>query len=654
MASEVSEREARDVAESAREQEWKLPSFGKELFMGNFQLDLIHPQPKLDPEATEKGEKFLADVKTFLEDKVDPRELEREAKLTDEVLQGFKDLGALGMKVPEKYGGLGLSQVYYNRALMLVGSWHSSLSTLLSAHQSIGVAEPLMLFGSEEQKQEWLPKVAKDHVSAFLLTEPDVGSDPARLGATATPTEDGSGYLLNGRKLWATNGAIADIVVVMAKVPKSEHSKGGISAFVLPYNTQGITIEARNQFMGLRGIENSQTLLKDVYVPKENLIGKEGQGLKIALTTLNTGRLALPAICVGVSKWATKVAREYAAERVQWGQAVGKHEAVAEKLAFIGGTAFGLEAMLDVSSRLADDKSADIRIEAALGKLLASELGWDVIDELMQVRGGRGYETADSLEARGERGVPVEQVMRDMRINRIFEGSTEIMHLLIAREAVDTHLAVAGDILEPDVEMKDKAKAAGKAAAFYPKWLAGLAAGKGQSPAAYSDFGDLAKHLRFAERSSRKLARSTFYGMTRWQAKLEKKQGYLGRLVDIGAELFAIASAVVYANTIKQEQPERGEQAEELADLFCRQSRRRVDTLFSQLWANDDAENYESALKLLDGRYQWLEEGIIDPSGDGPMIAEQPDEVEERAAQAPGSGNGASAEGETEPVPAAQ
>ena len=266
----------------------------------------------------------------------------------------------------------------------------------------------------------------------------------------------------------------------------------------------------------------------------------------------------------------------------------------------------------------------------------------------MQVRGGRGYETAESLEARGEQGVPVEQVMRDMRINRIFEGSTEIMHLLIAREAVDTHLAVAGDILEPDVEFKDKAKAAKEAAAFYPKWLAGLTAGKGQSPSAYSEFGDLAKHLRFAERSSRKLARSTFYGMTRWQAKLEKKQGYLGRLVDIGAELFAIASAVVYANTIKQEQPERGEQAEELADLFCRQSRRRVDVLFSALWANDDAENYQSALKLLDGRYSWLEEGIVDPSGDGPMIAEQPDEAEERASEA--SGNGASANGAAEPA----
>jgi alkylation response protein AidB-like acyl-CoA dehydrogenase len=647
MASQVSEKEAREVAEGAREQEWKLPSFGKELFMGNFQLDLIHPQPKLDPAAVEKGERFLSDLRRFLEEKVDARQIERNAKIPEAVVQGLKDLGALGMKVPEEYGGLGLSQVYYNRALTLVGSWHASLPTLLSAHQSIGVAEPLMLFGSEEQKQKWLPKVAKDHISAFLLTEPDVGSDPARLGSTATPTEDGSGYLLNGRKLWATNGAWADIVVVMAKVPKGEGHRGGISAFVLDYDSEGVEVEARNQFMGLRGIENSQTLLTDVFVPKENLIGKEGQGLKIALTTLNTGRLALPAICVGVSKWSTKVAREFAAERVQWGQPVGKHEAVAEKLSFIAGTAFGLEAMLDVASRLADDKSADIRIEAALGKLLASELGWQVTDELMQVRGGRGYETAESLANRGEQPVPVEQMMRDMRINRIFEGSTEIMHLLIAREAVDTHLAVAGDILEPGVELKDKARAAAKAGAFYPKWLAGLATGKGQAPGSYSEFGDLAKHLRYVERGSRKLARSTFYGMTRYQAKLEKKQGYLGRLVDIGAELFAMSSAVVYANTIKQEQPERGEQAEELADLFCRQSRRRVDALFHALWANDDADNYGSALKLLDGRYSWLEEGIADPSGSGPMIADQPDSVDEEAVVAPadGSGNGAATEG---------
>src|SRR5690349_17293510 len=227
--------------------------------MGDFRLDLIHPQPKLDAAATEKGEKFLAALTEFLEKEVDPLEIERTSKVPDHVMKGLQELGAMGMKVPEEYGGLGLSQVYYNRALAIAGVWHASLSTLLSAHQSIGLAQPLLLFGSEEQKREWLPKVSTDHVSAFLLTEPDAGSDPARLGTTATPTEDGSGYKLNGRKLWATNGVIADVVIVMAKVPKGEGlngGRGGISAFILPTDTDGVTVEHRNAFMGLRGIEN--------------------------------------------------------------------------------------------------------------------------------------------------------------------------------------------------------------------------------------------------------------------------------------------------------------------------------------------------------------------------------------------------------------
>src|SRR3954466_1475017 len=523
MASNVTERDAREVAEAARETEWTLPSFGKELFLGNFRLDLIHPQPKVDPAQVEKGERFLENLRTFLVEHVDPLEIEREAKLPEHVIQGLKDLGALGMKVPEEYGGLGLSQVHYNRALALASTWHSALATLLSAHQSIGLGEPLRLFGSEEQKREWLPKLSKTHISAFLLTEPDVGSDPARLSTEARPTEDGSGYVLNGRKLWATNGAIADVVVVMAQVPKSDGHRGGISAFILPYDSEGVTVEHRNAFMGLRGIENSQTRLENVFVPKGNLIGKEGQGLKIALTTLNTGRLALPAICVGVGKWATKVAREWSAERVQWGQPVGKHDAVAQKVAFIAATAFGMEAMLDVASRMADDKRNDIRIEAAIAKLYASEMGWQVVDELMQIRGGRGYETAESLRARGERPVPVEQAMRDMRINRIFEGSSEIMHLLIAREAVDQHLQVAGELLEGEGDLKAKARSAVQAGAFYARWLPRLAVGQGQRPGSFDELGELAGHMRLVERSSRRLARSTFYPMGRRPAQLEER-----------------------------------------------------------------------------------------------------------------------------------
>ena len=627
MSSTVSERQAREVAEAARESEWKLPSFGKELFLGNFRIDLIHPQPRLDPEAVEKGERFLAQLEEFLRGDVDPLEIERDAKIPDHVVDGLKRLGALGMKVAEEYGGLGLSQVYYNRALALAGTWHASLSALLSAHQSIGVAEPLRLFGTEEQKRKWLPLVARDKISAFLLTEPDVGSDPARLATTATPTE--GGYVLNGLKLWATNGAIADIVVVMAQVPKSDGHRGGISAFVLPYDSDGVTVEHRNAFMGLRGLENSVTRLENVFVPEENRIAKEGQGLKVALTTLNTGRLALPAICIGQAKWATKVAREWANERVQWGRPIGKHDAVAQKIAFIAGSAFGLEAMLDVASRLADDKSNDIRIEAALAKLYGSEMGWKVLDELIQVRGGRGYETAASLKARGEKPVPAEQALRDMRINRIFEGSTEIMHLLIAREAVDQHLQVAGDLLEGDGDIKSKLAAAGRAGRFYSTWLPQLTVGKGQIPNSYDEFGTLAPYMRYVERSSRKLARSIFYGMTRWQAKLEYRQAFLGRLVDIGAELFAMSASAAYADTIAREHPERRDEAYELAELFCRQAKRRAETLFTELWANDDDENRAAAAQVLEGRYKWLEEGIADPAGDGPMI---PDEAREAGA----------------------
>jgi alkylation response protein AidB-like acyl-CoA dehydrogenase len=622
--------EARKVAEAARETDWRKPSFGKELFLGRLRLDLIHPHPRSDAESKGKGEAFLAKLTEFCE-RIDGSVIEREARIPDEVIKGLKELGALGMKIPEKYGGLGLSQVYYNKALALVAAVNPSLGALLSAHQSIGVPQPLKLFGTEELRQKYMPRLARTDISAFLLTEPDVGSDPARLTTTAVPTEDDSAYILNGVKLWTTNGVIADLLVVMARVPASAGHRGGISAFVVEADSPGITVENRNAFMGLRGLENGVTRLHDVRVPAENLIGGEGKGLKIALTTLNTGRLSLPALCAGAAKWCLKIGREWSNARVQWGQPVGLHEAVSKKLAYMATSAFALEAVLDLSSQLADEDRNDIRIEAALAKLYGSEVAWLACDELVQIRGGRGYETADSLRARGERAVPAEQMLRDLRINRIFEGSTEIMHLLIAREAVDAHLSVAGDIIDPDKPFGAKAKAAARAGGFYAKWLPKLAVGAGYVPGTYQEFGLLAKHLRYVERSARKMARSTFYAMARWQGKLEYRQAFLARIVDIGAELFAMSASCVRAEMIRVDEPEKGTAAFELADAFCKQARLRVEELFRGLWENTDAVDRRLAKQVLDGRYLWAEEGIIDPSGDLPWIsssAHGPSEVE--------------------------
>ena len=620
VSSNVSEREARRVAEESRETEWALPSFGRELYAGRLRLDLIHPHPVPTAQHREKGEAFLRRLETFLKTAVDPWQIERDDKIPDSVVRGLAELGAFGMNIAEEYGGLGLSQLYYNRALELANSIHSALGALLSAHQSIGVPKPLKYFGTDAQKKKWLPRVAKGAVSAFLLTEPDVGSDPARLAASAVPTKDGKAYVLNGTKLWITNGSLAEVMIVMAKVPRSEGHPGGITAFVVESDMNGVEVVRRNQFMGIRGIENALMRFTDVRIPAENRIGDEGRGLKIALVTLNTGRLSLPAICLTAAKYSLKIVREWANERRQWGRPIGKHDAVAQKIADIAGITFGMEAMLELASSLADEEHNDIRIEAAIAKLWCSEQAWRIADEMVQVRGGRGYETAESLKARGERAVPAEQIMRDLRIARIFEGSTEIMHLFIAREALDMHVTAAGALAEPDSTRGEKARAAAKAGLFYARWFPTLALGSGRVPIAYSEFGSLARHLRYVERAARKLARSIFYGMSRYQAGMEFKQKLMARIVDIGAELFAMSAACVRAKMLGTDE------AFELADIFCRGSRRRVDHLFHELWHNDDAFNYKSAQKVLAGRYTFLEDGIIDVSGSGPMIAEPPAE----------------------------
>ncbi len=599
-------RRSREVAEASREAEWQGKGFMRDLFLGRLNLDLIHPYPLAESDRPEFKE-WYARFERFLREKVNSQKIDELGDYPPDVVEGLRKLGAFGMKIPVEYGGLGFNQVEYGKVMQLLVSVDANLTALLSAHQSIGVPQPLKLFGSDELKKKSLPRGAAGAVSAFALTETVVGSDPARLATTAEPTEDGKYFILNGSKLWCTNGTIAELLVVMAKNPRTD----AISAFVVETSWPGVEVMNRCHFMGLRAIGNAALRFTNVRVPRENLIGKEGRGLKIALTTLNTGRLSLPAACVGGGKIFLELCRKWSSARSQWGQEIGKHEAITHKLADLAASVYAMEAVSDLAQSLADKKGYDIRLEAAAAKEWNTVKAWRLVDETMQIRGGRGYEKASSLAARGEAPVGVEQWMRDMRINMIFEGSSEIMHLFMAREAVDKHLQVAGALIDPKVPAGKKLASLPKVGAFYATWYLGLWL-RGIFAPRYGRFGRLARHLRFVERKSRKLAREIFHSMVVFRAGAERRQAFLFRLVDIANELFAMAASVSRAQALADAGRPEAPQAVAMADQFCAASRRKVRQLFYQLWHNDDAQAYRTGRAVLAGDHAWLEKGGIE------------------------------------------
>src|SRR6185503_9384612 len=606
--------EARDVAEAARESEWTGNSFVRELFLGRFPLHLIHPYPLEDPEETRRAEPFMKKLRDFLE-RCDSDMIDRTGEIPEEYVQELRDIGAFGIKIPKEYGGLGLSYSSYVKAMGLVTSKDGSLTALLSAHQSIGLPQPLKLFGSDEQKKKFFPRLAKGAISAFALTEVDAGSDPANMHAHAEPTPDGSSFVLNGEKLWCTNGTRAELFVVMARTPDvvvNGKPRKQITAFIVEASDPGVEVVHRCRFMGLKAIENGVIRFTNVKIPRENILWGEGKGLKLALITLNTGRLTLPASAAGGAKALLLASRTWAQERVQWGAPIGKHEAVAQKVGMMAANTFAMEAISGLTVALAERGDYDIRLEAAIAKMYNTEHGWRIVDAL-QIRGGRGYETADSLRARGERPIPIERAMRDARINLIFEGSSEIMRLFIAREAVDHHFKTAFALVDKESSKGEKAAAFGRVMKFYPTWYPARWVGKGQVPGSFGEFGPLAGHMRFAERHTRKLGRAIFHAMVRLGPKLERRQLVLFRAVDIGAELFAMSAACVRARKLAKE---GNKNANGLADLFCRAARVRIARLFDDFYGHYDAEMYRVAQQVMRGEHAWLETGIISPLED--------------------------------------
>jgi len=604
---------ALEMAEYSREAKWEQPSFAGGLFMGHFQAELVTPFPLQDSSDKKVGDILLSKLIPFLKENLDPDAVDQTQTIPPKVIEGFTKMNLWAMKIPKEYGGLGLSQLNYSRVMSAVASYCGSTAVLLSAHQSIGVPQPLKLFGTQEQKEKYLPLFSQGAISAFALTEPEVGSDPARMTTTATPTEDGKFYILNGEKLWITNGPIADILIVMAKTPpkiKNGKEIPQITAFIVESKTPGFEVVHNCEFMGIRAIKNGLLRFTQVKVPRENILLGLGQGLKLAFVTLNSGRLTLPAAAVGMGKQCLNILRYWGNKRQQWGLPIGKHEAVATKIAQIQSKVFAMEAMTLLSSAWVDKGGKDIRIEAAMAKMFCSEVAWEIIDTTLQIRGGRGFETAQSLKARGELGLPVERMLRDCRINRIIEGTTDIMHLFLAREALDPHMTVAGELLLKHLPLDQKVKAGIKMAKFYLRWYPAQWIHT-SALKSYHDFPDkLARHMNSIERTSHELARGIFHAMGLYQNSLERRQVLLSQFVDIGTELFAMSATCSYACALLKIEPE-DKTPYHLANYFCKEALRRIHKSFEALSDNDTVQANKLAKGFLQGEYKWMEKDII-------------------------------------------
>ncbi len=604
------QRAALQVTEAARESHDDL-SFVANLFMGRWTPEKIYPVTEIAGDEKVRADKFVAELTAFLKARVDADLIDRTGEIPDEVMAGLARLGAYGIKVPQQYGGLGFSQTTYCRVCMLIASHCMNVFSHLSVHQSVGVSQPIMLFGTDEQKQKFLPRVAGGELSAFALTEAGVGSDPARLKTLAVP--DGDDFLINGEKLWCSNGTRAGLLIVAASTPPKMvdgKPRTQITAFVVEAHSPGLEVVHRCQFMGLHALYNGVIRFTNVRVPRANIIGGEGRGLKVALSTLNAGRLSIPASSTGMAKRSLQIAREWGGQRIQWGRPIGQHAAVAEKIRRIAAHAFAMEAMLITTSRIVDrDKQADIRLEASMCKLWSTEKAWMCLDDVMQVRGGRGYENVQSLTKRGEVPYPVERMMRDNRVTTVFEGSSEIMRLFIMREALDPHLKIAGIALNSERPWAERLRSLISAAGFYCWWyLKQWLPFGGRAPVGMHPH--LAGFMVEVARGSRRLARTLFHQMVRFGPKLEQRQVLLGRFADIGADLFAIAASCVFAQKLLQD-GEPPAKVFALVDDFHAQAMLRIRQNFDGIGTNADQQGYDLAQQVITGDHQWVERGIV-------------------------------------------
>src|SRR6266404_3052561 len=397
--------------------------FVKGLFAGHFVSDWVMPYPRI-PEAQQKQlDQTLKELREFLDAKLDPAAIDRNADIPREVIDGLGRVGVLGMTAPTEHGGHGFSQLANTKILEELGTRCASTSVFVNAHHSIGI-RALLLFGSHDQKQKWLPKLCSgEWLGAFALTEREAGSDAANVQMTATPSEDGSHYILNGEKRYITNAAIARVLTVMARTPVPSSDKTAITAFLVTPDMPGFEmLDARMPKLGIRGTATGRFALRNVRVPKENILGPVGKGLRVALTVLDFGRTTFGACCTGAAKTCLRLAIEHANTRKQFNKTLGDFHLVQKKIARIAAGAYAMEAMTTATASLIDRGLEDYMLETAMLKVFTTEALWEIVNDAFQIHGGSAYFT----------NLPLERILRDARINQIVEGANEVLKSFIA------------------------------------------------------------------------------------------------------------------------------------------------------------------------------------------------------------------------------
>jgi alkylation response protein AidB-like acyl-CoA dehydrogenase len=418
--NEATRQEQIKQAEEILGDRLQMAGFVKGLFFGQYLHERLLPYPDLSRD--EHTTQLVADLKAFCEERIDPAAIDRRAEIPAEVIAGLGKLGILGACLPADCGGLGLSQTSYCRLLEVLGGHCGSTALFVNAHHSIG-PRALVLFGTEDQKRRWLPKLASgEWISAFALTEPNAGSDAANVQSTAAPTPDGRGFLINGEKRWITNGGIAQVLTVMARTP-DDRGTSKITAFLVTPDMPGfLVVEKCMEKMGVRGTATSRLAFRDMFVPRENVLGQLGKGLKVALTVLDFGRVTFGASCTGAAKFCVGRAVAHANTRVQFGQTLGNFELVKEKLASMQAAAFAMEACTYQTAALIDSGEGDFMLETAMLKVFATEALWKILGDTFQIHGGMAYFTDQ----------PFERMIRDARINTVGEGANDVLRAFTA------------------------------------------------------------------------------------------------------------------------------------------------------------------------------------------------------------------------------